>query len=150
MRAILAAAILLVGAKPVGAETRAGRLGAGLELGEQNGVTAKYWTTDDQAIAGGLGASAGLLSTHGEYLWHTWRLFPKPPKGELAGHLGLGGRLRDDELGLRPSVGIGYWFAQSPVEVFLDAGPIIALTHRRGTDLTASIGVRAYLPARKR
>jgi hypothetical protein len=147
MKAILAVAIMLMSAKAVAAE-RTGKLGGGVELGEQNGVTGKYWFADTLALAGGLGVSSGDLSLHSEYLWHSWSLFPKVPQGELGGHLGIGGRLREDELGIRPSVGLDYWFPNDPVELFLDGGPIIELTPRRGTDFTVAFGVRAYFLGR--
>ncbi len=136
-------------ATPAAAETRSGRLGAGVEVGEQNGLTAKYWTGNDQALSGGMGESDGRLSLHGEYLWHSFSLFPKPAKGELAAHLSLGARLRDEgEFGLRTTVGADYWLAQSPVEIFLDAGPIFRLSPETTTDFTVVLGVRAYVAKR--
>ena len=130
------------------AEDRTGRLGAGLELGEQNGLTAKYWTGPNQAIAGGLGVSDGDLSVHGEYMWHSWSIFPQPEKGSLAAHLSAGGRVRDDEFGLRTTAGVDYWLAGNPVELFFDAGPIIRFTPGTGADFTVALGVRAYFAKR--
>lgn len=146
---ILAGLLAACCAAAAGAEGRAGRLGGGIELGEQNGLTAKYWLGDTQAVSGGLGASDGRLSLHGEYVWHAFDLFPKTPSGALEGHLGLGGRVRSDEVGVRPLAGVGYWIEGHPIELFLDAGPVFRLSPETSTDFSAAIGVRAYLPGRR-
>jgi hypothetical protein len=147
MRKILWCAVFLTGCV---ASARAdndptGRLGLGVELGEQNGASVKYWTTSNQAISGGLGfAASNDFGLHGEYLWHSRRLLPQPSRGDLALHAGLGGRLRDDEFGIRPSVGADYWIEEHPIELFLDLGPIFRLTPKRAVDFTALIGIRFY------
>ena len=144
MRTTIAMLLLLAAPISSWATDRAGRFGAGVELGEQNGLTAKYWTTPGQAVSGGLGASDGRLSFHAEYLWHAFDLFPKPPKGELEGHLGLGGRIRSDEVGIRPIAGMGYWLEGHPIEIFLEGGPVFRLSPETATDFSAAVGLRAY------
>lgn len=141
---MLALCLVTCLAKSAQAADRAGRLGAGIELGEQNGVTAKYWTGEKQAISAGLGASGSRLSVHAEYLWHAFDLFPKPSKGLFEGHLGIGGRLRSDEVGVRPLAGVGYWLEGYPIEIFLEGGPVFRLSPETSTDFSAVIGLRAY------
>lgn len=128
----------------------AGKLGLGVELGEQNGGAIKYWLNRDQALAGGLGiASNGDLGAHAEYVWHGWTLLPQPPKGRLPVHVSLGVRVRDDEFGIRPAAGLDYWIEGYPTELFLDAGPIFRLSPNTGADFTALIGVRFYFATSK-
>lgn len=142
---ILAACLLLSSAWAGAAVTdRPGKLGLGVELGEQNGVTAKYWLDARQALDAGLGESDGDFSFHAGYLIHAFDLLPKPPQGALEAHAGLGIRERYDQFGLRAVGGAGYWVENHPVELFLDAGPIFRMTPDAGVDFTAALGVRFY------
>lgn len=148
MRKTIAFAFLLAAsASAAAAQPSAGQLGVGVELGEQNGATAKYWVNDTQAVDLGLGESDGDFSAHASYSWHAWDILPKPPRGTLGVYAGLGARIRDDEFGLRPSAGLDYWVENHPIEAFFEGAPVFRLSPDTGVDYTAVIGVRFYFDA---
>lgn len=53
-------------------------LGIGLMVGEPTGFSLKYWTSESNALDGGLAWSLGPndgLYVHGDYLWHNYSVF---------------------------------------------------------------------------
>ncbi len=145
MKQTLAAAIVIaLAAVPAAAQPHAGQLGAGVEVGEEDGVTGQYWLGPSQAFDAGLGDSAGEVSFHAGYTWHAWDILPKPPKGTFGLYGGLGFRLREDQFGLRPVGGLEYWLPAHPVQAFVEAGPIFRLTPDAGVDGTGVVGLRFF------
>jgi hypothetical protein len=124
-----------------------GALGAGIILGSPIGPNVKYWINPSTAIDFGLGFEKDF-TIYSDILWHEWKLFPQPPKGKLAGYLGLGMRYqdkrRDNEFGFRTVAGITYWMASAPIEFFLEIAPVFQVAPETDTDFDAGIGLRYY------
>ncbi len=124
-----------------------GAFGAGIILGQPIGPTLKYWFYPNVAIDAGLGFEKDF-TIYTDILWHGWNVFPKPPKGKLAGYLGIGLRFEeqkeDDKFGFRTVAGITYWFDSYPIETFLEFAPVFQVTPDTDTDFDAGIGLRYY------
>jgi hypothetical protein len=125
---------------------KAGDFGAGVILGSPTGATAKFWLNGSRALDIGVGFNADV-ALYGDYLWHSWRVFPQPSEGKLPVYLGLGAQIRDsshNNLGLRAVAGIAYWLPRNPVEIFLEIVPVFLISRGDGVDLNGSIGLRYY------
>ena len=144
------------GGKKPAAETgrtpvvKKGTLGAGVMLGSPMGPNVKYWFTHDIAVDVGLGFAKDF-SLYSDVLWHRWTLFPQPPKGVLAGYLGLGLRYENeddddehDEFGIRTVAGASYWVPSNPIEVVVEIAPVFQVSPDTDTGFDAGIGVRYY------
>lgn len=139
--------LLAAGTSPLWAQN-AGGLGAGIALGSQTGPTAKYWLSGNQAIDAGLGFNDNL-TLYGDFLWHSWRVFPQPAEGKIPAYLGLGAQVggsahRDSSAGLRAVAGVAYWLPRNPLEIFLEIIPVLHISDNGGTDVNANIGLRYY------
>ena len=126
----------------------AGQLGLGLMLGAPTGGTAKYWTKKTQAIDAGVGFSGNLVF-HADYLWHAWEVLPQPNEGKLGGYVGLGGRFRNREkdsleFGFRTPLGIAYWVARRPIELFVEIAPVFKVNANSALDLDGLVGLRVH------
>ena len=93
------------------ADNYAGRLGAGIIVGEPTGASLKYWVNDKVAVDGALGWSLHDNSDfylQSDILWHNFDLIPVS-QGRLPIYFGVGGlvRFRDDnkdnQVGVRAS-----------------------------------------------
>jgi hypothetical protein len=132
---------------------QAGQFGAGVVLGSPLAVTGKYWATGTQAVDFGVGAADGSVF-YGTYEWTAWDLFAKPDQGKLGGYVGLGPQVEfadrypehrfHDDLGLRTIIGMDYFFAPHPIELFLEAGPVFELVPDAWVNLDIGLGVRFY------
>ena len=139
--------LFAAGTGPLWAQN-AGDLGAGIALGSQTGPTAKYWLKGNQAIDAGLGFNNNL-TLYGDYLWHSWRVFPQPAEGKIPAYLGVGAQLggssrHDNNAGIRGVAGVAYWLPRNPLEIFLEIVPVIHFSDNGGTDIDANIGLRYY------
>lgn len=131
--------------------SRRHRLGAGVILGEPTGATLKYWLNDNLALDTAIGASFDEdtdLNWHADALWHVFNLFPVS-KGSLPLYFGAGVRAKfrdnqDDRWGVRIPVGIAYLFEDAPVDVFLEAAPVIDFTPETRGSFNVSAGVRYW------
>jgi hypothetical protein len=133
----------------------AGRLGAGIILGEPIGVSAKYWFNDMLAIDGALGASFDghgdndlSLYLHSDVLWHTFKLI-KVSKGRLPAYIGAGALVRirdnrDNQFGLRMPLGLAYQFEDAPLDIFAEIGPAIDIAPGLRGEVTGGIGIRFW------
>ena len=147
---MLLAGLLMGQTALVFASDTPGGLGLGVVLGDPTGITGKYWMTPVHALDMGLAGDGGDLELYGDYLWHGWRAFPQPSRGQLAAYLGLGAGVRmahDTELKLRTVAGLSYWFEGYPVEAFFELVPTFILTPSGGSELDAGLGVRYYFKA---
>lgn len=142
---LLALVCLIAAANPVWAQ-KAGDLGAGVIVGNPTGGTAKYWTTDSQAIDAGLGVS-NHLTGYVDYLWHTWTVFSQPAQGKLGLYFGAGAQVRafdDAEFGVRTVAGVSYWLPRNPIEIFAEVVPVFRLLPGTSVGLDGGLGVRYY------
>ncbi len=124
--------------------------GLGIILGEPTGISAKKWLNDKAAIDGAVAWSFVTPSSfhlHADYLIHDFNLL-NAKKGKLPLYFGIGLRVRirsgDNRLGIRAPVGICYIFEQSPLDIFLELGPILDLTPETRLRITSSVGIRYF------
>jgi len=142
--------LLAAGITPAAAQN-SGAAGAGVILGDPTGITGKFWLNNGRALDVGLGLNDNV-TIYGDYLWHSWRVFPQPSEGKLPAYLGLGAQIgntshHDSSLGLRAVAGLAYWLPHDPVEIFLELVPVLNLSHDTGLHLNAGLGVRYYFKA---
>lgn len=123
--------------------------GAGIILGEPTGISAKKWISGQAAIDGAVAWSFGQEDSfhlHADYLHHNFNLFDVE-KGKLPLYFGIGVRFKaqpEATVGARFPVGIAYIFEKSPLELFLEIGPVLDLIPDMSFNFTGSIGVRFY------
>lgn len=120
--------------------------GVGVAVGQPFGPTVKYWLTPQSAVDAGVGFSDDPIF-YADYLWHSWRLLPKPASGEIGLYAGLGPRLRqrdhdDDEFGFRVPFGVTYLLADAPIELFGELVPVFEVSPDTDTDFDGGVGVR--------
>lgn len=127
-------------------------LGLGVVLGEPTGVTAKLWLGDLNAFAATAAWSfRGHTTIHlnADYLRHNFDHI-NVNKGSVALYYGLGGRLllregdSDDRFGIRVPLGISYYFANDPLEIFIEIAPILDVISRTDISGNSGIGLRYY------
>ena len=134
-------------ASPVLAQRPEGRdFGFGLVFVEPLGGTVKYWTKPDEAIVGTIGSSRfGDPRLGVDYAWH-FNAFRSDVVNLYAAPgmvFGLG-RSPDDEVGIRGVLGVNVVPRSSPMEMFLEMGPLFELTPGRGTSFDLGLGLRFY------
>jgi hypothetical protein len=138
--------------KTAAADDYAGRLGAGIIVGEPTGASLKYWMNDRVAVDGAFGWSFHDDSDfylHSDILWHNFDLIPVS-QGRLPVYFGVGGlvRFRDDnndnQVGIRVPIGLSYMFANAPVDIFAEVGPAIDVAPDVRGEVTGGIGIRYW------
>jgi hypothetical protein len=137
--------------------------GFGLILGDPTGGTIKYWTSRENAIDAYIGGSYfGSVRIGADYLWH-FNAFNSSVVNLYAGPgitLGFGsgsyflykkdkGKFynRDEGgtgIGIRGVIGINIIPKKTPIEIFVELGPMIGIIPDFGTALDAAIGIRFY------
>lgn len=142
---------------------RGKNFGFGLILGDPLGATVKYWTSSENAIVGDIGSSYyGSPRIQADYLWH-FDAFSSNVVKMYAGPglaIGLGeygnslwyrkGRFvyvrerGDVAIGVRGIFGLNIVPRRTPLEIFVEAGPLISLSPGFFSAVDAAIGVRFY------
>jgi len=139
--------LMMIMAKPVTAQDHG--FGLGIILGEPTGLSAKLWTSSDNAFdfaAAWSFKGDGNLLLQADYVWHFFNLIPVP-SGKLPLYIGIGGRviLADDPLfGIRIPIGIDYLFADAPIDVFLEIVPILDLSPSTDFGVGGGLGIRYW------
>lgn len=136
--------------------------GFGLILIEPLGGTVKYWTSSENALVGDIGASYfGSPRIQGDYLWHFDAFKSRVVKMYAGPGVALGfGTGRDfffdryghkfvttDSrfgFGVRAIFGINVIPRNTPLEIFLEAGPLIAMVPDFGAAFDLGLGIRFY------
>jgi hypothetical protein len=122
-------------------------LGLGVILGEPTGASVKYWLGNNSAFD--VGAAWSLtdrneaLHMHTDFLWHSWL---KSEQG-LAFYYGVGARAifaDDAEAGLRVPLGLTYLFESIPLDLFLEAVPILDIAPEAKLAGNGGVGLRYY------
>jgi hypothetical protein len=123
--------------------------GLGIILGEPTGLCFKNWignrTAIDFAVAWSFGKNDSL-HLHADYLFHSFNLF-KVKKGQLPFYYGIGGRIKaksESRIGIRIPVGICYIFEKTPLDIFLEIGPVFDLVPNTDFWFTSVVGMRYY------
>lgn len=126
-------------------------LGVGVMLGDPSGLTAKYWTSDSNALDLGIGYSfVGIgsgLSIHLDYLYHTSDLFQSGSTFPIYYGFGIRFRFPQDEetvFGVRGVVGILWYPENLPVDLFLETAPSFRLLPDAAIDFSFGVGGRYY------
>jgi len=125
------------------------KFGLGIILGEPTGVSAKYWTSNKSAFD--LAASWSFVGEnsfhlHGDYLFHNFNLF-KVEKGRLPLYYGIGARIALQDktrFGVRIPVGLSYLFDKTPLEIFIEIGPVMDLIPATEFHVLGFVGLRYY------
>ncbi len=123
--------------------------GLGVILGEPTGISAKKWLDDKSAIDAAVAWSLVAPSSfhlHADYLYHNFNIFDVE-KGKLPLYFGVGFRIRigdEDRVGIRVPVGICYLFEKSPLDIFVEVGPVLDLAPATKLRLTLSAGIRYF------
>jgi len=152
--AAIAFIITLIGLKPDTSRAQTssgagGNFGIGVMVGEPTGVSVKSWTSDRSAF--GVGAAWSLsgrnesLHLHLDYLHHSW--FSNVDSGRLAFYYGIGGRIifaDDPEVGIRVPLGLNYIIGGVPLDLFVEAVPILDLTPDTNLSGNGAFGIRYY------
>jgi len=156
--AIILTATSLFAQRPMGRN-----FGFGLILGDPVGATIKVWTAPDQAFTGMIAASYfGSPRIGGDYIWH-FNAFNSDVVNMYAGPglvLGIGRGayyiyrnngdvfyVRDDGvagIAARVMLGINIVPRQTPIEIFLEAGPLIGISPGFGAAIDLGLGIRFY------
>jgi hypothetical protein len=147
-----------------GAVAQERRFGLGVILGEPTGISAKLWTSSDNALDFGLGWSIGgdrignykgsydggsRVHFHMDYLWHSFDAIHSADRFPL--YYGFGGRVNtgagyDASLAIRGVFGIAWMPRNTPVDVFVELVPSMQLTSTTGFAIDAGLGARYYFP----
>lgn len=139
-----------------------GRFGFGFIIGEPTGFSWKHRIDAANAIDGAIGFSPyDRFRLHVDYLWIA---YPAQDQNFTL-HYGVGAamgfgwteyisakrrgevflvRKNDLGLGVRGVFGVNYLIPRSPVELFLELGPLLIFTPDGGSGIDAGIGMRFY------
>ena len=121
--------------------------GLGIMLGEPSGLSAKYWMSEKNAVAGGLAwaiGEGGYLHVHADYLIHNNNLI-NVSGTTLPFYYGIGagvGLANDLYLGARVPVGIEYFFADKKFDAFFELVPVVRVLPGFGIGVNGAIGLR--------
>lgn len=135
------------------AQTSKGDLGIGVILGEPTGLSAKYFLGGNSALAAGAAWSFGnnaSMHIHADYLVHRFQLI-SVDSGQLPLYYGIGARLRiadDPQIGIRIPIGLSYYFANDPIEIFFEIVPVLDLAPSTSFTGNSGLGFRYYFGQR--
>lgn len=138
------------------------KFGLGVILGEPTGISAKLWTSHDNAFDFGLGWSIGgdrigrydgnynggsRVHFHMDYLWHAWDAIHSEERFPL--YYGIGGRVNtgagyNSSVAVRGVLGIAWIPRETPIDVFLELVPSLQLTSSTGFGIDAGLGARYF------
>ena len=158
---VSAALILLFFGNPE-SKSQDKNFGLGIILGEPTGISAKLWTSSDNAFDFGLGWSFGgdrigkytgtyngesRLHLHADYLWHAFDVIKSTERFPL--YYGAGARINtgggyNSSFAARGVFGIAWFPRSTPIDVFLEVVPSLQLTPSTGFGLDAGVGVRYF------
>jgi hypothetical protein len=156
---VMVLGLMMIFAKPITAQDHG--FGMGLILGEPTGLSAKLWTSRDNAFDFGLGVSVGgdriryqgnykgtgRIHFHMDYLWHAFNAISSTERFPL--YYGIGGRYNsgggyDGSLGIRGVFGIAWFPHSTPIDVFLELVPVFQVTPLTGLGIDAGLGIRYF------
>jgi len=139
--------LMMILAKPISAQDHG--FGMGIVFGEPTGLSAKLWTSRDNAFdfaAAWSFRGDGNLLLQADYVWHFFNAI-RVSSGKLPIYVGIGGRVilaNDPSVGVRVPVGLDYLFADAPIDIFLEIVPILDLTPATDFDVGGGIGIRYW------
>jgi hypothetical protein len=151
--------IMIIFVKPVAAQDHG--FGVGVILGEPTGISAKLWTSSDNAIDFGLGFSDGgdriayngdydgdtRYHFHMDYLWHSFNAINSVERFPI--YYGIGfmfnnGAGYDAAFGVRGVIGIAWLSRSIPIDIFAELAPVLQLTSVVGLGVEGGVGIRYF------
>jgi hypothetical protein len=144
---VMVLGFILILARPILAQDHG--FGMGIVLGEPTGLSAKLWTSSDNAFDFATAWSFkgdGNLLLQADYVWHFFNLIPVS-SGKLPLYLGIGGRVilaNDPHVGVRIPIGLDYQFATAPLDIFIELVPILDLSPSTDFGVGGGIGIRYW------
>ena len=143
---------------------RGNNFGFGIILGDPLGASVKYWTAPDQALVGSIGGSYfGAPRIGADYIWHfdafhssIVKMYAGPGLAIGFGHSSyywLDKKHGDDfyvrepgstGIAMRVVVGLNIIPRRSPIELFVEVGPLIGISPSFGAALDLGLGIRFY------
>jgi hypothetical protein len=158
---LIGALVLIIAIAVIPSHAQDRGFGLGLILGEPTGVSAKLWTSQNNAFDFGLGVSLGgdrikyqgtfnngsRIHFHMDYLWHSFNAISTSEKLPL--YYGIGGRYNsgggyDGSLGVRGVFGIAWIPRATPIDIFLELVPVFQVTPLTGLGVDAGLGIRYF------
>jgi hypothetical protein len=147
---MLALVVFVMVALHTNARSQDSGFGAGIIIGEPTGFSLKGWLDAKSAIDAGLAWSfvrGSSFHIHADYLFHSFNVFNTTEKIPL--YFGVGGRIKtskdsDSRVGVRGVIGVGYFFKDAPVDLFLEVAPVIDLTPATELQINAGFGARYW------
>ena len=131
------------------------KFGLGLIIGEPTGISAKLWTSNENAFDFGLGWTTfnnqnypgSRVHFHMDYLWHSFDAIHATERFPI--YYGVGGRMNsgagyESALAIRGVVGIAWMPRRTPIDIFLEVVPSLELTPSSRFALDAAIGIRYF------
>jgi len=123
-------------------------VGVGVIVGEPTGISAKSWISSHDAVDAGVAwsISHGWFHIHADYLRHTFDLIPVD-QGQLPLYFGIGAQIgfgKDVSIGARVPIGLNYLFDGTPLDVFIEIVPMLAIIPDTKFDMGGGIGVRYW------
>lgn len=136
--------------------------GLGMIFGEPTGISAKYWTSTNNALVFGVGWHSGRVvwvrrydgwfytgdrfHFHVDYLWHDFNAIRSTERFPL--YYGVGARLatgspENSGFGVRGVFGIA-WLPRAPLDVFLEVAPTLQFVPGTWLGVGAGLGVRYF------
>ena len=145
-----------------GTQAQSRKFGLGVIIGEPTGLSAKLWTSNENALAFGLGWSVRGYRFNGfdndydrvtrshihvDYLWHSFNAISY--SGEFPLFYGIGGRIvtgpeYSGTFGVRGIIGIAWLPRSTPLDIFIEVVPTLLLVNSTGFGIEAGIGARFY------
>ncbi len=139
-------------------------VGIGLIVGDPTGISAKFWTSEKNAIDLAVGWSnngtwsrfgngyayyytQSLFHIHADYLWHSFHVIESKENFPL--YYGLGfhfdsGSTVPTAFGVRGVGGIEWLPRAVPLDVFLEIAPVFYVSPTAGLGLDAGLGARFF------
>jgi len=124
-------------------------LGVGVIIGEPTGISFKKWVGQKHAFDGAIAWSFGkedALHLHADYLFHVPKAI-RLDRSTIPVYYGIGARLKfqdESRFGIRFPLGINFYIAEAPIDIFFEIVPILNLAPKTDLDLNAALGIRYY------
>jgi len=135
--------------------------GLGVVFGEPTGISAKYWTRENNALSFGLGwypqtvvrrfgyyyYTDTRFHIHADYLWHDFNAIRSSERFPL--YYGVGaevesGGIPDPGVGVRGVFGIAWMPHNASLDVFLEVAPTLFLSPPAGFGIGLGLGSRYF------
>lgn len=143
-------------------EAQSRKFGLGVIVGEPTGISAKLWTSNQNALAFGLGWSVegyrfngfdsdydevNRTHIHVDYLWHSF--YAISSSGQFPFFYGIGARINSGPeysgtFAVRGVLGIEWLPRDTPIDIFIEVVPTLNLVSSTGFGIDAGIGARYF------